>query len=409
MTVTHTAYLDNGTATGLTADNDKIPSESWVVNNSPLEIQMDMRDSQESLYETQENSLWYHLVSLILLVNLLVLVFLVVLLSPVILLILLLHPDAAVRSKKLEKLLRTSLRFQIFTTVFLLRVFGSKNCFRINSYRRFLMEKEKVPGPETRARRRKVIQQLRLMDDVLMRLCLQDNKPAVQLILRILMDKPNLEVQELETQREATSISGRSVRFDVWARDGDAVYNIEIERTDERASAKRARYHSAMLDSGLLKSGEEFTKLVETFVIFITENDIFGKGLPLYRFDRYCEQTAEYLEDGTHILYVNGQYRGDDDLGKLMSDFNCTNVEDMVYTELAERVGSYKRRIEGGRNNMSAWDELIKEEREEARTEGEQRMGALITKLREQGLIDDAFKAASDPEYRNKLYKQYNL
>ena len=80
-----------------------------------------------------------------------------------------------------------------------------------------------VSVPETRARRRKVIQQLRLMDDVLMRLCLQDNKPAVQLILRIIMDKPNLEVQELETQREANSISGRSVRFDVWARDGDAV------------------------------------------------------------------------------------------------------------------------------------------------------------------------------------------
>ena len=59
VTVTHTAYLDNGTATGLTADNDKIPSESWVVNNSPLEIQWITRDSQGCLYGTQENSLWY--------------------------------------------------------------------------------------------------------------------------------------------------------------------------------------------------------------------------------------------------------------------------------------------------------------------------------------------------------------
>ena len=271
------------------------------------------------------------------------------------------------------------------------------------------MEKEKVPGPETRARRRKVIQQLRLMDDVLMRLCLQDNKPAVQLILRIIMDKPNLEVQELETQREATSISGRSVRFDVWARDGDAVYNIEIERTDERASARRARYHSAMLDSGLIKPGENFTELVETFVIFITENDIFGRGLPLYRFDRYCEQTQEYLEDGTHIIYVNGQYRGDDALGRLMSDFNCTNAEDMVYTELAERVVLYKEGKDGGRNMSSAWDELIKEEREEARTEGEQRIGVLMTQLLSSGKTAEAMKASSDPEYRNQLYKQYNL
>ena len=102
VTVTHTAYLDNGTATGLTADNDKIPSESWVVNNSPLEIQMDMRDSQESLYETQENSLWYHLVSLILLVNLLVLVLPLVLLILVILIILLFQPDTAGHRKNLK-------------------------------------------------------------------------------------------------------------------------------------------------------------------------------------------------------------------------------------------------------------------------------------------------------------------
>ena len=65
--------------------------------------------------------------SFILLVSLVVLVFLVVLLSPVILLILLFQPDTAGPSKKLEKLLRTSLRFQIFSTVFLLRVIGRQN------------------------------------------------------------------------------------------------------------------------------------------------------------------------------------------------------------------------------------------------------------------------------------------
>ena len=47
--------------------------------------------------------------------------------------------------------------------------------------------------------------------------------------------------------------------------------------------------------------------------------------------------------------------------------------------------------------------------REEGLAEGEQRLGALITKLRELGLVNDAFKAAADPEFRNRLYKQYNL
>ena len=212
------------------------------------------------------------------------------------------------------------------------------------------------------------------MDDFFMRQCLQDNIPAVQLILRIIMGKPDLVVEQLEIQRDATSLMGRSVCFDVWARDGDAVYNIEIERTNERATARRARYHSGMLDSGLLKPGEEFAGLVETYVIFITENDIFGKGLPLYRFDRFCTDIGEYLNDGTHIIYVNGRYRGGDDIGKLMNDFNCTNAEDMVYTELAERVGHFKKNNRGERNMSSALDELIEEERTEERKESAKRM-----------------------------------
>lgn len=80
-----------------------------------------------------------------------------------------------------------------------------------------------VPVPEKRARNKRTIQQLRLMDDFFMRQCLQDNIPAVQLILRIIMCKPDLVVEQLEIQRDATSLTGRSVCFDVWARDGDAV------------------------------------------------------------------------------------------------------------------------------------------------------------------------------------------
>jgi hypothetical protein len=109
------------------------------------------------------------------------------------------------------------------------------------------MEIAKIPTPETRARSKRAVQELRLMDDTFMRECLRNNEPAVQLILRIIMDKPNLVVQKMETQRAAISLTGRGVRFDVWARDDDAVYNIEVEKSDEGASARRARYYSAML------------------------------------------------------------------------------------------------------------------------------------------------------------------
>ena len=97
----------------------------------------------------------------------------------------------------------------------------------------------------------------------------------------------------------------------------------------------------------MLKKGEEFDKLPETFVIFITENDVIGKGLPLYRIERCILETDELFDDGSHILYVNGAYRDDTPLGKLMHDFSCTQPSDMNYGILAERARYFKESKEG--------------------------------------------------------------
>ena len=236
------------------------------------------------------------------------------------------------------------------------------------------MEIEKIPDSGARAKIRQAVQKLRLMDDDFMRLCLQDNKPAVQLILRIILGKSNLEVQDVRTQMETKGPAGRSVRFDVWARDGDAVYNIEIEKSSSGASARRARYYCAMLDSGLLKPGEDFDKLVESYVIFITEKDVFNEGQATYSYDRYCKETGKSLGDGSHIIYVNGRYRGEDAIGTLMSDFHCKNASQKVYTELAERVRYFKEDTEGEKKMCKIIEEYGKECATETKLETARRM-----------------------------------
>ena len=40
---------------------------------------------------------------------------------------------------------------------------------------------------------------------------------------------------------------------------------------------------------------------------------------------------------------------------------------------------------------------------------GADKMGSLMIKLKELGRVDDAFKAASDPEYRERLFKEFGL
>lgn len=98
----------------------------------------------------------------------------------------------------------------------------------------------------------------------------------------------------------------------------------------------------------MLQSGDDFSDLPETFVIFITENDVIGKGKPLYRIERKVEETNEPFEDGEHIVYVNGADKdASTELGKLMHDFFCTDPDDMHYKELADKVRYFKEDEKG--------------------------------------------------------------
>ena len=47
--------------------------------------------------------------------------------------------------------------------------------------------------------------------------------------------------------------------------------------------------------------------------------------------------------------------------------------------------------------------------RNEGRAEGENKLGALFRALEETGRKDDAFKAASDEKYRQKLYEEFGI
>jgi len=102
-----------------------------------------------------------------------------------------------------------------------------------------------------------------------------------------------------------------------------------------------------MMDSTSLEKGTGFDDLPEVYVIFITENDVLGHNKPLYQIERCILETNEIFGDGSHILYVNGAYRDESPLGKLMHDFSCAEPDKMYYHELAERTKFFKESKEG--------------------------------------------------------------
>ena len=113
------------------------------------------------------------------------------------------------------------------------------------------------------------IERFRLMDDDFMSKCLEHAPECIELILQIILGKKDLKVVKSQTEYPIKSLQGRGVRFDVFARDSRGrEYDIEIQRADHGAEPKRARYNSALMDANALKSGEDFGKLRDTYVIF---------------------------------------------------------------------------------------------------------------------------------------------
>ena len=188
----------------------------------------------------------------------------------------------------------------------------------------------------------------RLLDDDFLTKCFEGDPKYIQLVLRIVLELPDLVVVDVRTQVFLENLLNRSVRLDVLATDSTGrKINVEIQRSDKGAGRKRARYNSSMMDANLLQKGEKFDELPETYVVFITEHDVIGDGQPLYKIERYISGSNKKFEDGSHILYVNGAYRDETPIGKLMHDFSCTAPDDMYYDELAERVRFFKESKEG--------------------------------------------------------------
>ncbi len=230
---------------------------------------------------------------------------------------------------------------------------------------------------EMTEKRRELLQSLRLMDDILLSKCFENNLECAELVLRIVLEKPDLQVTNVNTQVFMTNLLNRSVQLDILATDSQGKkYNIEIQRSDSGAAPQRARYNSSMLDASLLPKGDDFSNLPETYVIFITEHDVLKAGRPIYRIERYIIDTNSNFGDGSHIIYVNGSWQDDTPLGKLMHDFSCSNPAEMYYSTLAKRISFFKESKEGVKDMNQAlekfWQEGIQEGMQKGWQQGQQ-------------------------------------
>lgn len=241
-----------------------------------------------------------------------------------------------------------------------------------------------------------IIDNLTLFDDDLMSKVFDENIEATKLLLCIILGRDDIEVLWVKGQEELKNpvIGGRTLRLDIRAVLGDGrQVDIEVQRNREGSHVKRARFHSSMLDSRMLRENQKFKELKDSYVIFICEHDKFGRGLPVYHVDRYIRETKELFEDGSHIIYVNGEYEGNDSIGQLMHDFKCKRADEIHYRELADGVRHFKETQEGRDTMCEAVRKFAEEWAQEIAEElAEKKAEELVEKKVEESKVEERIK-----------------
>ena len=205
------------------------------------------------------------------------------------------------------------------------------------------------------------IKNFTIMNDIFMRNVLK-KKECTEYILQVIMEDEGITVIDQTLQKDYKNLQGRSAILDCVAKDAENNhFNVEIQDENDGASPKRARYHCGLLDMNLLNPGDFFDNLPETYVIFITKNDVLGYNLPINHIRRRSNETGEIFEDGQHILYVNSKKQDDTELGRLMHDLHCKEADEMYSNILATRVHQLKETEEGVNQMCQELEEIYNE------------------------------------------------
>lgn len=284
-------------------------------------------------------------------------------------------------------------------------------------------------------------------------------------------DENNQEVlrtwEQVNPETEKTVIVGieaKSIRMDVLFENDAAWYDIELQIVNRDHLPKRSRYYHAVKAVDSLKTGQPYGDLKPGYVIFITTFDLFAQNQALHYFQMKDENGLP-LGDGQYTIFLNGAceegvpeelesfYRylrtgvvtvGDDWLRQMDAEVQKVNCREEVrgkvtlYDEMlqmqtivdrlkeaAERkeaqLEESQAQLEESQAQLEERQAQLEEsqaqleesqaqlEESQAQLEESQKLQELNVLLAKQGRMEDLIAAASDVEFRKKLFAEFGL
>jgi len=183
------------------------------------------------------------------------------------------------------------------------------------------------------------------------------NEEICKRVIRLTTDLPTIDyIEYVETEKTIDlRHDSKGVRLDVFLKDDKGkAYNIELQTIDTKELPERARYYQSMVDMDLLKKGENYVDLTDSYVIFICMEDIFKRGLARYTFKNRCMELDDLLlNDGTTKIFLNSKGKFDNMskdargfLNYLEGNFEDNEFIKLLETEVAKVKSDKKLQVE---------------------------------------------------------------
>ena len=186
----------------------------------------------------------------------------------------------------------------------------------------------------------KPLEELTLMDDYMFSAVMRDKvnlKPLLEYILKVKI----VDIEFVEPQKtEKEGYQSHGIRLDLYVKDDQGrIFNVEVQTSSKKNLPKRMRYYQSVIDVNILAPGVDYSRLRQSFVIFICNYDPFGKGRYIYTFENRCIEDAD-LVFGDDALKVVVNTKGS--VGAISNELK----EVLVYLDEGKATGEYTRKLD---------------------------------------------------------------
>ena len=220
------------------------------------------------------------------------------------------------------------------------------------------------------------------------------NLDFIQELLQIILDDKYLKVLKCEVQKTVAFSKQHGIRLDCLCKlqNGSQV-NVEVEKNDPHSKwndQKRVRFYGSVIDVSNLNQKEDYDKLPDLYMIYITLKDIFGKGKTTYHIERHIVECNEYVNNGYHEIYVNAENNDESDISEVMRMMSTQDYVNNKYKSISKVKEEMIMPVEV----KEAMDRIRSYERSEGKAEGiaegkAKGKAEIIFRLFKQGIISE--------------------